>query len=138
MLPDQTIFTKVDPPLCAQDWVTCRADHRFGDPPGTWGEGAGGESAEISPERSWRRQPRPRHSGKGIRGPWADRRLPRVSRWRCASPRQCAPAVGREQVGGSLFPPHHRPGSEGLSTLALLSQFVKDPHGIKSCLPRPE
>lgn len=44
-------------------------------------------------------------------------------------------ALGREQVGGFRFPPQHRPGSEGLSSLALPSQFVKDPHRINSCLP---
>lgn len=45
-------------------------------------------------------------------------------------------ALGREQVGGSRFPPQHRPGSEGLSSLSLPSQFVKDPHRINSCLPQ--
>ena len=45
-------------------------------------------------------------------------------------------AVRRKQVGGSRFPPQHRPGSEGLSSLALPSQFVKDPHRINSCLPQ--
>lgn len=36
--------------MWAQDWVTCRADLRFGDLPGTQGEGSAGERVEVSPE----------------------------------------------------------------------------------------
>lgn len=131
MLPDQMIFTKVDPRNVGSGLDHLQGRSRFGDLPGTQGEGSAGKRVEVSPERA--RLP--------SRSPSNPERAPRQA---AASPqvgdarlRGCARRCGSEQVGGSCFPPQHRPGSEGLSSAALPSQFVKDLHRINSCLPRP-
>lgn len=70
-------------------------------------------------------------------GPWAARGPAARLQVKTRLSEAVRAPLSREQVGGSCFPPQDGPGSEGLSSVALPSQFVKVPHRINSCLPRP-
>lgn len=105
VLSDQMIFTKVDPPVWAQDWVTCRAtrpDRRFDDFPETRREGASREWVEIpeGPAGDSRNLPA-RRGHLGGQGP------PRGCRWGRPSPRRCAPLW----VGSRWEDPAFRPST---------------------------
>ena len=130
MLPDQMIFTKVDPRNVGSGLDHLQGRLRFGDLPGP--------REKVPPEREWNSPLKGPGCLAGApptrRGPPAGRR---ASAGGDARLRGCARRCGSEQVGGSCFPPQHCPGSEGLSSAALPSQFVKDLHRINSCLPRP-
>lgn len=52
MLPDQMIFTKVDPRNVGSGLDHLQGRSRFGDLPGTQGEGSAGKRVEVSPERA--------------------------------------------------------------------------------------
>ena len=84
MLPDQMIFTKVDPLNVGSELDHLQGGSRFGDLPGAQG-GSAGERMEVSPERARLPSQSPSNPER------APGRPPRVRRWRCASPRLCAP-----------------------------------------------